>query len=144
MSYNKIRIELKELAKQRAGCRCEYCLSTDKYSTQDFESEHIVPVSKRGKTILENIAYACRGCNNHKFNKIRALDFITGKIVPLFNPRKHRWQEHFAWDSDPLYMVGLTPIGRATIDALQLNRPKLLSTRGNLLKVREHPPVLEN
>ena len=37
------------------------------------------------------------------------------ETVPLFNPRTHRWDEHFRWEG--YYLTGLTPIGRATIRA---------------------------
>jgi len=37
--------------------------------------------------------------------------------------------------------VGLTPIGRATILALHLNRPALLNLRSLLLAFGEHPPL---
>jgi hypothetical protein len=48
--------------------------------------------------------------------------------------------DHFAWSDDFLLIVGLTATGRATIDALQLNRPELFKLRGALLLIGEHPP----
>lgn len=42
-------------------------------------------------------------------------------IVPLFHPRRDRWEDHFESDADGLRPLGKTPIGRATIHALQLN-----------------------
>jgi hypothetical protein len=60
--------------------------------------------------------------------------------VSLFHPREQRWDEHFAWNDDFTLMVGLTPMGRATIAALQLNRPGLVNLRRVLYAIGEHPP----
>ena len=43
----------------------------------------------------------------------------TGQTVPLFHPRAQRWREHFTWQG--ALLVGLTPIGRATIRVLNIN-----------------------
>ncbi|WNZ24154.1 mitochondrial large ribosomal subunit protein uL30m [Leptolyngbya sp. NK1-12] len=32
------------------------------------------------------------------------------------------WSEHFAWSEDTTLIIGLTPIGRATVQTLRLNR----------------------
>lgn len=39
-------------------------------------------------------------------------------------------------------MIGLTPTGRATIVALQLNRPELINLRGVLYAIGERPPAI--
>ena len=49
------------------------------------------------------------------------------EAVPLFNPRTDRWDDHFCWDG--YYITGLTPIGRATIDALVLNHERRIKIR---------------
>ena len=49
--------------------------------------------------------------------------------VPLFNPRTDVWQEHFALSADHAYIIGITPIGRATVAALRFNNPEHVSTR---------------
>jgi len=36
------------------------------YATQSFVFEHIIPISRNGKTIGDNLAFACGGCNGHK------------------------------------------------------------------------------
>ena len=43
-------------------------------------------------------------------------------------------------DKDNTTIIGLTAIGRATIDALQMNRPQLLRVRRMWVKMGEHPP----
>ena len=80
--------KLKQQVITRANYKCEYCLSPEITSTQAFEIEHIIPFSKKGKTILENLALSCSGCNKHKFTKTQAFDKISKTTVELFHPRK--------------------------------------------------------
>ncbi|HVG08313.1 MAG TPA: hypothetical protein VNM67_11445 [Thermoanaerobaculia bacterium] len=65
---------------------------------------------------------------------------MSGEIVPLFHPRRDRWNDHFIWSHDFTRVVGLTPEGRATVEALQLNRPGLVNLRRALFRCGEHPP----
>lgn len=122
------------------GC-CEYCLSQEQYSPDSFAVEHIIPLSKGGANTLENLAFACQGCNNRKYTNTEAVDPLTQAIVPLFHPRRNRWSDHFAWSDDTTLILGLTPIGRATVEKLQLNRAGLVNLRRILFEAGEHPPV---
>jgi hypothetical protein len=50
-----------------------------------------------------------------------------GPIIPLFNPRRQYWQDHFtqkqgAFDAQTL-------VGEATIKLLELNRPERVEER---------------
>jgi hypothetical protein len=38
---------------------------------------------------------SCLLCDRYKGSDVAAPDPTTGEIVPLFNPRQQRWQEHF-------------------------------------------------
>lgn len=73
--------------------------------------------------------------------KTRAVDPASGKLVPLFHPRRDRWSDHFIWTHDCARLVGLTPVGRATVEALQLNRQGLVNLRRALARCGEHPPA---
>jgi hypothetical protein len=88
---------------------------------------------------LDNLALARQGCNNHKYNRTESIDPATRQLVPLFHPRRHPWREHFAWDECFEHIIGLTPIGRATIEALQLNREEVVNLRRLLYAAGEHP-----
>jgi len=121
------------------GC-CEYCWSQDKYSADSFSVEHVTPRSSGGSDIESNLALACQGCNNRKFVSVAAADPLTGNIVPLYNPREDRWQEHFAWSADFLTICGVTPTGRATVEKLQVNREAVMNLRRLLQRIGEHPP----
>lgn len=129
----------KEIEK-RARHLCEYCLSRQDHSPDPFSIEHILPRAKKGKYELENLALACQGCNNFKYTKTEAIDPISSQKVPLYNPRKDIWQEHFAWSSDYTELIGLSPTGRAAIEALKLNRESLKNIRFALRVVGKHPP----
>lgn len=126
---------------ERAKGRCEYCQSRADFATQSFSVEHITPVSKDGETDLENLAFACPGCNGHKYNKMEYPDPVDGAFVPLFNPRTQRWQDHFTWNDDFSRIVALTATGRATIQALKLNRLGLVNMRNALFAIGLHPPT---
>lgn len=140
MSRRYITAEEQTTVIERAKGRCEYCQSWMSYATQPFVFEHIVPISRGGETELGNLALACGGCNGHKYNKIEALDPVDGELVPLYNPRQHQWRDHFGWNEDYTRVVGLTPTGRATVEALKLNRIGLVNMRELLRITGKHPP----
>ena len=111
-----------EAVAARAVHRCEYCHAPEAIFTLRFEVDHIVPVSLGGVDALENLALACRACNLWKSNITTGWDTLTGQRVPLFNPRRDRWDEHFAVvGADNDRIVGHSPSGRATIDQLRMN-----------------------
>lgn len=110
----KISAKLQKTVTERAKQICEYCRMRADFSHDPFEIEHINPISNKGKTEEENLAFACRGCNLYKSDKIEAFDDVNEETVRLFNPRKDFWNEHFAWPKNYTIVVGLTPIGRAT------------------------------
>ena len=128
----------KAVAQRAQGC-CEYCQSQARFSADPFSIEHIVPRSRGGRSALSNLAFSCQGCNNRKYTQIEALDPVTGDHVALYHPRRHRWSDHFAWNEDYTLVLGLTPIGRATIERLHLNRTGVINLRRVLYSVGEHP-----
>jgi hypothetical protein len=125
----------------RANRRCEYCQCPMDYSSQSFVFEHIIPVAKGGETSLENLALACGGCNSYKYTKQEAVDPTSSENVPLYHPRQDIWMEQFIWSEDGLEIVGITPTGRATIDALNLNRSGVKNIRRLLVMADLHPPT---
>lgn len=130
----------KAVAERARGC-CEYCRSQARFAVQPFSVEHIIPQSQGGQTKLDNLALSCQGCNNHKYTKIEGRDPVSGDIVPLFHPRRQRWRDHFVWNDDFTLIIGLTPTGRATVEALRLNREGLMNLRRVLYAMGEHPPA---
>lgn len=125
------------------GC-CEYCRAQERFATQSFSVEHIVPSIRGGEAELDNLAFACQGCNNHKYTKTHGVDPSIRERVPLFHPRRQRWRDHFIWSDDFTRILGLTSTGRATVEALRLNREGLVNLRHVLFEHGEHPPAEED
>ena len=96
---------------------------------QTFSLEHIIPRSQGGHASLDNLALACQGCNNHKYDKTKSCGPVMHQLMDLFHPRQQRWQEHFTWDERVLLTIGLTATERATVEAWQLNQPGLVHLR---------------
>ena len=137
-----VKQEIRQFVFLRAKHRCEYCGCPLSHSSQPYDVEHIVPVCKNGTDEFSNLACACGGCNAHKFTKTHATDPISKLTVPLYHPRLMDWRNHFTWSDDYTIMMGITPIGRATIEALQLNRAGNVNLRSVLLLVGLHPPKI--
>ncbi len=130
----------KKAVQERAKHCCEYCLSQAKFSADTFAIEHIIPRIKNGNENLENLAFACQRCNNHKYTATHSLDSATGLIVSLYHPRTDIWQQHFQWSDDFTEILGISPSGRATVQKLQLNRQGLINLRQIFVQVGLHPP----
>ncbi|HRI61320.1 MAG TPA: HNH endonuclease [Saprospiraceae bacterium] len=139
MAKQRLSISIRRLVFQRAQGCCEYCKSQADFATQSFSIEHIFPIAKDGSNDPDNLALACQGCNAHKSAKIEATDPLTQQPVPIFHPRQHSWRDHFDWDETFTQVVGLTPVGRATVEELHLNRPQLVRLRMALFLLGEHP-----
>ena len=131
----------KKFVLERSNGICEYCKSPANISSQSFIIEHIIPISKGGTSTLENLALSCQGCNNFKYNKTDGIDNVTGKSYELYNPRKHKWFEHFSWSSDVTEIIGISAIGRVAVNLLKLNRIELQNLRKLLSTVGKHPPL---
>jgi hypothetical protein len=72
-------------------------------------------------------------------SRIAAIDPATGEDVPLFHPIRQLWPQHFRLKG---YQIkGLTAVGRATVEALNLNH----SRRQRIREVEEafglYPPT---
>ena len=60
---NKMRFSIYE----RDGYRCRRCGVSERYAA--LEIDHIIPISKGGKSTYENLQTLCRKCNYEKGNK---------------------------------------------------------------------------
>jgi hypothetical protein len=83
---------------------------------------------------------SCARCNRSKGSQVKACDFVTGRMVRLFNPRTQKWRRHFRWSDDGMFIIGKTACGRATVDALKLNSDKRLTARRLWKIFGLHPP----
>lgn len=131
---------LRRFVLERAAGRCEYCRVAQVGQEATFHVDHVVPLAAGGATAVENLALACVSCSLRKAARRMALDPQSGVAAALFHPRNDTWSEHFLWTG--VVVVGLTPMGRATIDALQLNRPLALAIREEESQRNRHPPPM--
>ncbi len=141
MSGDYIPAALRQLILEQTSDRCGYCLVGQDLLYVPLEFEHIIPRSRGGPTVAENLWLACSICNGYKSDQVEATDPQTQQRVPLFNPRCEDWWTHFRWSDDGLEVIGLTPVGRATVMALQLNTPQRTRTRLRWISVGWHPPT---
>jgi HNH endonuclease len=139
--------ESKQLIRERAKYLCEYCHSSELLSANRFTIDHLVPRSLGGSDDVDNLALACRRCNERRYNFVTGVDPETQAIVPIFNPRSQKWQEHFVWTDRGIVIRGVTSIGRATCIRLDLNdlrypeNDSIRETRKFWLKTGLHPPA---
>jgi hypothetical protein len=133
-----IPARLRQLVVRRAAGRCEYCGLSQAGQEATFHIDHIFPLTAGGKTLAVNLALACVSCSLRKAVRQKGVDPQTGGEVALYNPRRDVWREHFRWDG--VNLVGLTATGRATIHALNMNRPMILAIREEEASLGRHPP----
>ena len=133
-----IPASLRRIVVERAGNHCEYCGLSQAGQAATFHIDHIVPLAEGGQTTEDNLALACVSCSLRKAARLKVTDPDTGQQASIYNPRKQAWPEHFRWDR--MHVVGLTPTGRATILALDMNRPIILAIRAEEALLNRHPP----
>jgi len=91
--------------------------------------EHAIPLVAGGATDIHNLCLACYRCNEFKGAHTHGRDPMSDTNVPLFNPCKQAWRDHFVWSKAGLHVIGLSASGRATIEALHLNNEWLVHAR---------------
>ena len=125
----RVSPQLGEEVTARAAGRCEYCHAPQIIIGQTFHIDHIIPRSRGGRTVSQNLCLACSHCNIAKGNRTQARDPRSKSVVQLFNPRNDSWAANFRWSADWTTVIGRTKIGRATIAALDMNAPPLRMAR---------------
>lgn len=123
----------------RARHRCEYCHAPEAIFNFHFEVEHVVPPGRGGADTDDNLALACRSCNVFKADCVDARDLESNETIPLFNPRRHEWDEHFTVDAATGTINGLTPGGRATVSLLRMNTPAQTAARLQWMRLELFP-----
>lgn len=137
---SKIPAHTQQQVRQRANFLCEYCHSGESWQYVPFTFDHLLPKTKGGDEALEKLALACAYCNRRKSDKQFALDPLSGQDVLIFNPRQHKWAEHFIWSAGGKRIMPLIAIGRATESMLNLNRERAIRIRAADIAVKRHPP----
>jgi hypothetical protein len=121
----------RDFVRRRANGRCEYCgLLQNAAPYFTFHIEHIRARQHQGGDDPSNLALACPDCNAKKGPNVATVSPDSGTLVELFNPRLHRWEEHFARVGAKI--VGLSDIGRATVRLLDMNEGERVAIRAEL------------
>jgi hypothetical protein len=138
MSKRRLRSEvLRFNIAKRAENRCEYCRIHEDDMFIGFEIDHIIANKHGGGDEIENLAYACPHCNQHKGSDLVTFVDSYDDIVMLYNPRKHIWEEHFETNLGEI--IAKTKIGRATVKLLKMNDIDLIILRNMLSEIGRYP-----
>lgn len=121
---------VRRLVRERANHRCEYCGLAERDVYIPHHIDHIRPKQHGGDNSLVNLALSCQGCNLKKGTNLVGIDPETGTMAALFNPRAQTWSEHFAVQG--AFIKGLTPVGRATVQVLDMNSREQVKIREDL------------
>ncbi len=124
-------LELTALVRRRAAGRCEYCRLPEHGTRAPFEVEHVISKQHRGKSVADNLAWACAFCNRRKGPNVAGLDPQDDSLVRLFDPRIDRWTRHFTLRG--ALIVGKTDVGRTTVEVLQMNHERMVLLRLQLI-----------
>jgi 5-methylcytosine-specific restriction endonuclease McrA len=133
----RIPNSLREKVAERAEFRCEYCRVHEDDSFLPFEIDHIISLKHGGGNEERNLAYACPHCNQHKGTDLTTFLESYQDIVPLFNPRIHKWSDHF--DVEEGQILPKTKIAEATIKLLRFNDPERVVIRQILMEIGLYP-----
>ena len=131
---------LQRRIRERAGDACEYCLVPQSAIVFAFPIDHIIARQHGGPTRAANLALACPQCNLRKGPNLAGVDPVSQQIVRLFHPRQDRWSDHFRFRWRGPRLLGQTPVARATIRVLGINRKEALAVRRMLIAEGVFPP----
>ena len=96
----------------RDAFSCQYC--GGRHPTQDLTFDHVIPLSRGGRTTWENVVTACGGCNLRKGSKLPRECGMQPRLVPAqpstwvlqengraFPPNylHESWRDYLYWDS---------------------------------------------
>ena len=132
-----VRQALRNAVAARARFRCEYCLQHEDDALQSHHVDHIISEKHDGETTLENLAYSCSLCNWMKGTDVATYDAASRMLIPHFNPRTDRWDEHFGIEDGEI--VPRTAVGEATVRLLKLNLALRVSERLLFTKAGRYP-----
>ena len=123
---------LRREVRRRAHDRCEYCHMPQVATVLPHEVDHIRAQKHAGPSTLENLCWSCAWCNSFKGSDIATYPPDSTEIVPLFNPRVDKWDDHFFWDE--VVVRAKTPVGAATVELLRINLAERVNHRRLLMR----------
>ena len=69
-----INHEIRQVIRERANYVCEYCHSPERLSANRLTVDHAIPRSLGGSDKIDNLALACRRCNERRYNFVAGID----------------------------------------------------------------------
>jgi 5-methylcytosine-specific restriction endonuclease McrA len=127
---------IEQMIRRLASDRCEYCRVPESGARFRHVMDHVIARQHGGTTVIENLALCCGRCNQYKGPNISSIDPDTHQMARLFHPRLDQWPQHFRYERAVL--IGLTPVGRATIVTLRINHPLRIAARQALIETGVH------
>ena len=103
-----------------------------------FAIDHVIARQHHGTDAIDNLAWSCLNCNSLKGPNLSSIDPDTGNLAYLFNPRKNKWDRHFAMHDG--LIVPLTLKGRATLSLLEMNELESVVLRKKYFKIKSILP----
>jgi hypothetical protein len=126
-------VATRRLVRQRAQDRCEYCrLPQAAQPFVTFHIEHIRAKTHGGTDDPENLCVSCERCNAYKGPNLTGIDPRSGTVERIFDPRQQLWNEHF--ELQGALILGLTSVGRTTVEVLRMNEERRVQLRGELIE----------
>jgi hypothetical protein len=127
--------KIRRKVRERAGARCEYChIAPPAYKA--FCIDHAVALQHGGRTALEILhspaCIATRTRARTSRERTRRRISLSGCLIPA------RMADR-AFRVVGATLIGLTAIGRATIQVLAINEPAFLEVREILLTEQSGP-----
>jgi hypothetical protein len=128
---------LRRQVAERAGGRCEYCLTPEWILLAGCEVDHVISRKHDGNTDPSNLAFSCARCNRAKGSDVGSVLSATGQYCRMFNPRIDCWEEHFGIAGARL--LARTDIAEVTVRILRLNDQERMAERALLQQIGEYP-----
>jgi HNH endonuclease len=129
---------LRRQVAERARYCCEYCRIPERFLATFFHIDHVRSRKHGGKTDLDNLAYTCPHCNQHKGSDVATFaDEDSDELVRFYNPRRDDWATHFSTEQGDIQPN--TRIGEATVRILDFNQPERLLLRRALARIGQYP-----
>lgn len=89
LPYREVKFTRRNIY-EHYGYKCCYC--GKKIPTSELNLEHVIPSSRGGKTIWENIVTACINCNLKKANRLPQ----EAGMQLLIKPSKPKWRGRYS------------------------------------------------
>jgi hypothetical protein len=140
MKSKRVSLQLRKKVIEFFENHCAYCQSSHELIGALFEIDHIIPQTKGGQTVEENLCWCCPLCNRYKGTYTTGVDPVSKRRVKLFHPRRQQWKRHFQWSFDGTLVIGRTVTGRATVETLNMNNDLIVPLRQFWVSVHRHPP----